>query len=113
MAVVAALGGVMLRECGLDGGQVPGSAEALDGGDLSAVDRDNRSEACQPRLTVDQDGAGAAGALLAAHLGAEDAELLPQHLEQRGQGRAGDGAAYAVDLKLQEISLLASARGLV
>ena len=39
-------------------------------------------QACQDRFAVQQDGAGAALAFVAAYLGAGEAQLLTQHFQQ-------------------------------
>ncbi len=81
----AALGGVVVRERLLHDAEAPGRAEALDGRDLGAVDGRDGRQARAPRAAVDEHGAGAAAALLAAGLRARDPELLAQHVEQRGE----------------------------
>ena len=64
--------------------------QALDRGDLAALDRADRA-AGRPHISlpVDQDAAGAADADAAALLGAGEPEVLTQHVEDR-TGRRGD-----------------------
>ncbi len=81
----AALGGVVLVEGGLHAGEVVGRADALQRDDRRALDVDDRRQAGAARLAVDQDGARAAAALLAAGLGGRQPELLAQDLQQGRQ----------------------------
>src|SRR5205823_2274769 len=81
----AALRAVLLVEGLLHRGESLGRPEPLDRRHLGAVERRERQQARAPRLAVDEDGARAAAALLAAGLGARDRELLAQHLEERCQ----------------------------
>src|SRR6266550_3864954 len=72
----AALCGVVLVEGGLHRREVVRRAQALDRCDRGTVDCGERKEARPSGLTVDQDRAGAAPALVAAGLWARDVELL-------------------------------------
>src|SRR5581483_1305498 len=93
----AALRAVLLVEGGLDGREARGRAEALHGRDGGALHVRERQEARAARLPVDEDGAGAAAALLAAGLGAGDPELLAKRGQERGERRAVEVALDAVD----------------
>src|SRR5207245_6640343 len=100
---VAALGGTELDEGSLQRVQLRGRAQALDGRDRSALDLDGEEQAAQLRLAVDEHRAGAALAQLAAVLGAGEAEVFTQHLEQRlvaGKGQL-DGVAVDAQAQLQ------------
>src|SRR5206468_441319 len=79
----AALHPVVVDERLLDRREPLGRAEPLDRQDLGAVDRRDGDEARAARLAVDEHGAGAAAALLAAGLGARDPELLAEDVEER------------------------------
>ena len=57
--------------------------QALDGGDLVAVGLHREHQAGPHRLAVDQHGAGAADAVLAAGMGAVEQKILAQRIEQR------------------------------
>ncbi len=56
--------------------------QALDGGDLVAIGLDREHQAGPHRLAIDQHGAGAADAVLAAGMGAVEQEILAQRIEQ-------------------------------
>src|SRR5215468_4888707 len=80
---VAALGGAELGE-GLLEGMEPGPAgHALDRRDRLTLRLDGERQTRQRGLAVDEHGAGAALAQLAAVLGAREPEILAQDLEQR------------------------------
>jgi hypothetical protein len=74
-----------------------GSLQALDGLYPPPLHLGCQGETGEHRPTVDQDGAGAAFAQLAAVFGAGQAALLAQHLEQRVVGGEGHGPPLAVD----------------
>ena len=77
--------------------QALGLAEALDRRDLGAVDGGDRGQARAARLAVDEHGAGAAAALLAAGLRARDVELLAEDAQERRERRARDLVLDPVD----------------
>src|SRR5207253_1473451 len=77
--------------------------EALDGRDRRALDVRERQQAGAARLAVDEDGARAAAALLAAGLGAGDPELLAERGEQRRERWAAEVALGAVDGQVHRI----------
>ena len=77
----AALRGAMLEEGGLQRRQFA-VGEAFDGAHRAARNAGYGNQAGADRLAVEQDGAGAAVAGVAADLGAGQAELVAQH---RGQ----------------------------
>ena len=78
------------------------AGQALDGGDLPALAGDRQRAAGQGGLAVDQHGAGAAVALVAALLAAGQSQLVAEHLQQRPVVVGGDLAALAVDTQLQD-----------
>src|SRR5262245_24549431 len=81
--------------------QLGAAGEAFDGLDAAALALDRQHEAGELRLAVEQHGAGAALAELAAVLGAGEREVLAQDLEQRlvrGEGRLH---RLAVDAQIQ------------
>ena len=86
----AALRGVVVVERGLHRRELLRLAEAFERRDRRAVDRRDRRQARPARLAVDEHGARAAAALLAAGLRARDLELLAQHVQERGERRARD-----------------------
>ena len=79
---VAALGGAEIGERGLQRVELVALLQALDGLDRPPLHLGGERQAGEHRLAVDQHGAGAAFAELAAVLRAGQAELLAQHLEQ-------------------------------
>src|SRR5260221_6933417 len=93
----AALRCVQLMERGLHGREALGLAEAFERRDRRAVDRRNRRETRTPRLAVDENGARAAAALLAAGLRARDLELLAQDVQQWRERRTRDVVLAPVD----------------
>ena len=62
-----------------------------------AVVRDRERQAAVRAAAVEQHGAGAALAVVAALLGAGEAEVLAQRVEQRGAGVELERARLAVD----------------
>ena len=99
---VAALGGAQLGEGLLQRVEPAAVGHALDGLDLASLALDGQRQAGEHRLAVDQHGARAALAQLAAVLGAGEVELLAQHLEQGLVRRREDIALFPVDLERQE-----------
>ena len=73
--------------------------QALDGGDAGAIGLGGGHEAGAGGLTVDQHGAGAAVARVAAALGAHLSQLPAQHLAEAGGrgGIAADGRAIQLE----------------
>ena len=63
------------------------SGEPLDGGDLVAVHGDREQQAAAHRPAVEQHRAGAADSVLAAHVGAGQAEVVAQRVGQQPSGR--------------------------
>ena len=94
----AALEAVALGERLLHRAEVLGVvADPLDGGDLVRLGRDGEHQARPHRLAVDEDGARAADAVLAADVGAGEAEVVAQEVgEEAARGR-GRGAGDPVD----------------
>src|SRR4029079_2497283 len=95
---------VLLVERRLDGRELAGLAETLDGRDARAVDGGERDETGAPRLAVDEHRAGAAAAFLTARLGARDPELLAQRVQERVQRCERELAFGAVDGQLHRSS---------
>ena len=73
--------------------------ETFDRRDLRAVLHDREREARIDPPPVDQNGAGAALAVVAALLGAGEVEMETQRVEQRGPRRDGQLARDPVDMK--------------
>src|SRR5262249_55664323 len=71
-------------------------AEAFDGAHLALVAGDREGEAGAPRLAVDQHGAGAAHAVLAAEMGAGEVAPLAQKVGERQPRRHVVGHRLAV-----------------
>jgi len=81
---VAALEGVMVDERLLEGVQVVAiGRQPFDGDDLSFLVRDGQGQAAIDAPTVEQDGAGPTLPVVAALLGAGEAEPLAQRIQQR------------------------------
>ena len=70
---------------------------------VAAAALDAEHQAREHRLTVEQHGAGAALAKLAAVLGAAEVQVLTQHLEQRLVRRERDVGRLAVDGQRESI----------
>ena len=94
----AALGGAVAQKGLLQGGQ-RAVGQPLDSADLGTRRLRHRHEAGAGGLPVDQHGAGAAVAGVAAHLGAGQAEPVAQHRRQPRHRRRLDGDVGAVDAK--------------
>ena len=71
--------------------------QPLDGGDLGAVRLHGEHQAGARGLAVDEDGAGAADAVLAADVGAGQLEILAQEVHQELARLAAALARRAVD----------------
>jgi hypothetical protein len=80
-------------------------SHALDGGDAPAILHRRQHEAGVGAPAVDQHGAGAAGAEVAALLGAAKVQPLAQHVEQGGGRRHRQAMAGAIDLE-REVELM-------
>src|ERR1700722_13255721 len=80
---IAALESVVFDERLLQGMQRAGSAEALDRGDLAALILNGQSEAGIDALAINQNGASAAGPLIAPLLRAEKVQMFAQEIEKR------------------------------
>ncbi len=79
----------------------PGAgASAFDGRDLVSVRLHREHQAGAHRLAVDQHGAGAADAVLAAGMGAVQKKILAQRVEQRLARLDIGGTADAVDAQV-------------
>ena len=75
------------------GDRASGAEQALDGGDRVVLGGDGEHQARAHRLAVDEDGAGAADAVLAADVGAGEPEVVAQEVRQQPAGRDGGRAA--------------------
>ncbi len=73
---------------------VPG--EALDGADLAPLGLDREHQAGAHRVAVDQHGAGAADAVLAAEMGAGEAAVLAERVGERAPRLDRDRVRRAV-----------------
>ena len=74
--------------------------EAFDGGDLGAFRLQDGDEAGVNEFSVHDDGTGAALAFAAALLGAGEAKVLAEDVEQALHGRDGYGCWLSVDGQL-------------
>src|SRR5581483_3551221 len=101
---VAALRGAEFGEGLLQGIEPAAPGQALDGGDAASGAGDAEDEAGEHGHAVEQHGAGAALAQLAAVLGAGQAEALAQHLEQSVVRGDGDLDGVAVHLEGEDRS---------
>ena len=87
------------------------AADALDGDHRPAARRARGKETARHRLAVEQHGAGAAHASAADELGAGEADLLAQHVDQQGIGVARQRARRAVECEAaRHAALLVSHR---
>ncbi len=84
--------------------------QAFDRPELRAIGLADRHEAAVDHLAVEDDRAGAALALAAAFLGAGEAEVLAQHVEEAAHAGHGDLARLAVDGEAEGRADAASAR---
>src|SRR6202051_3384769 len=73
------------------------NSDALDRQDLVPVGLHREHQARSRRIAVEENGAGAAHAVLAAEMGAGQAELMAQEIRQRHPHRHGGFMALAVD----------------
>ncbi len=90
-----------------------GVGQPLDGGDL-AVDRGHREHQARPhRPAVDEHRAGAADAVLAADVGAGQAEVVAQRVGEQPPGGYGDVVRDAVDVQADVVERLAHCAALV
>ena len=96
---VAALEGVMLDEGLLQRMQRASLGQAFDCRDLRTVFHDRQREARVDPPAIDQHGAGAALAVVAALFGPGEVEIETQCVEQRGPRRDGQLALHAVDVQ--------------
>ena len=97
---VAALEAVVADEGGLQRVEAAVGREPLDGDDLlPAAVHDREGEAGVVAPAVDEDGAGAARALVAAFLGAGEVEVLAQGVEERGARIEAELVDAAVDVE--------------
>src|SRR5258706_11893019 len=99
---VAALGGALFGERGLQRMQLRSVRHPLDREDLSVADLEREREAGEHRDPIDQYGARAALAELAAMLRPRERELLAEHLEQRVVRLRRDGMRLAVHTERQQ-----------
>ena len=86
-----------------NGCSVPPCARPFDGRDLRAVLHDRQGEARIDPPAVDQNGAGAALAVVAALFGPGEVEMVTQRVEQRGPRRDGQLARHAVDMERDRV----------
>src|SRR6185437_5094375 len=93
----AALQAVMVHERLLHRMQVIALRQPLDGADLFAVSLHGEHQARAHRRAVDDDGAGAADAVLAADMRAGLAAVLADRVDERAPRLDGDFVRAAVD----------------
>src|SRR5262249_17297918 len=96
---VAALEGIMLDERLLQGVQGVSFCKSLDGDNPRPLLHDRKREAGIDAPPVDQHGAGAALAVVAAFFGSGEIEMKTQRIEQRSPWRNVELALHAVDVK--------------
>lgn len=97
---IAALEGVLFEEGSLHGMQFALPRKPLYGGDGTAFGLGGERQAGQHALAVDMNGAGAALTLVAALLGAGEAEMFTQRVEQRDARLDVERMALAVDVEM-------------
>src|SRR5437764_2188597 len=107
---IAALRGAMVGETLLQRVELGTLAQALDGGRASSGALHGGDQAGENQLAIEDHGAGPAFTELAAVLGARQAEVFPQHLEERLVGLDDEITRLAVDGE-GEPQLLARRRG--
>src|SRR5438105_415742 len=73
----------MLVECSLDWVELAIKGKAFDGQYVRPAGLNCEHEACLHWLTVDNDCAGAAHAMLAADVGARESEVLTDEIDQK------------------------------
>jgi hypothetical protein len=93
-SAISTLERVAVDESRLQGMETGVIGQALDGGHMVAVVGDGEGEAAVDTTATDEHGAGAALAVVAALLGAGQAELLAEQVEQ---GEAGVDDECVVD----------------
>src|SRR4051812_28432104 len=89
----------MLHKGGLHRVQVLGRAQPLDGGDAVAFVHNRERQARKHPPAADDDGAGAALAVIAALFGTGKTEMFTQGVEQRGSRVEIEDARLAVHRK--------------
>ena len=93
------MGAAAGEERGLERRRSVGPGETLDRLDAAAVDLARRDEAGADLLTVEPHGAGTTVAGVAAHLGAGQAEVLAQHVDEAPSPVRSHLDASPVDLE--------------
>src|SRR4029077_2783481 len=96
-----ALRAELFVEAALHGGEVAVGHERFDGVDAAAVDCGGERQARQPRRIVDQHGAGAALAAVAARFRSGQSDVFPQIIQQQNVVGNRVGAGAAVERELQ------------
>src|SRR5262249_56743300 len=96
---VSTLEGVMLDEGLLQGMKCASLRQALDRRELCAILHDREREAGVDAPAVEQNGTGAALAVVAALFGPGEVEIEAQRIQQRGPRRDCQFALHAVDMK--------------
>ena len=90
---------MVFHEGALQGMGLLAIGEALDGADLGAIALDGEHQAGTHRRAVDDHGAGAADAVLAAEVGSGLAALLADRVGQGAARLDADGVGLAVDVE--------------
>ncbi len=106
----AALQAVVIDEGLLQRMQRLAIGEPFDGADLPAVGLDREHQAGADRLAVEDDGAGAADAVLAADMGAGLAAVVADRIDQRLARLDADVVRAAVD-RQRDVDLVTHQRG--
>jgi len=99
---VAALRRPEIREGFLQGVELPSAGQALYRLDVMAGYLDGQHQTGKHRLAIDQHGACSALTQLTAVLGASQAQLLAQDLEQCVMRRSRNHVLFAIDAKAYE-----------
>jgi len=103
----AALEGSLFEEGPLERMKLVATGDALDRDEFRALGFDRENTAGVHKAAVENDAAGAAVAVVAAFLGADQSELVAEHFEQALTGLAEEFDIVAVEAELD----LGSAHG--
>src|SRR5262245_33057948 len=99
---VTALEGILFEERGLDRMERPVPRETLDRRDLAAFDLGGEGQASEHAPAIDMQGASATLTLIAAFLGAGEAHMLTQGVEQRHARLERKPVVLAIDLEIYD-----------
>jgi len=94
---VAALESVVIEEGFLDGAEAGLVAKAFDGSNFRALSGDGEGETRVDTAAVEEDGTGAALAVIASFFAAGEIEVFAEEIEEGGAGIDGEGVELLVD----------------